>query len=91
MKTLDELYKSVKSDKAVRMKFTQAMKDGKIDAFLKENDCSASVKDAMAYLRNVKSGALAEDDLENVAGGCMTTNSCNPDSCYSVHCTAPVS
>ena len=68
------------------MKFTKAMKDGTIDAFLKENDCGASAKDAMAYLRNVKGGALADDDLANVAGGCGTTHSCNPESCYTLHC-----
>ena len=69
MKTLDELYKSMKSDKAVRLRFTQAVKNGTVAAFLKDNNCQASEKDAIAYLNNGRSSALAEEDLENVTGG----------------------
>ena len=74
MKTLEDLYKEVQNNDALKEKFIAAAKENTLADFLKENGCDATVKDVMDFMRGAKERALNENELEKVAGGCSFTN-----------------
>ena len=70
MKTIEELYKSILADTDLRAQCSEAIKNGKLDDFLKEQGCSATVEDVKAFFENQKEGKLDDEELDTVSGGC---------------------
>ena len=70
MKTIEELYKSILADNDLKAQCSEAIKNGKLDDFLKEQGCSATVEDVKAFLENQKEGELDDEELDAVNGGC---------------------
>ena len=77
MKTLENLYQEIMENEEKKTAFAAALKENKIEDFLKANDCEGNVEDVMKFMKNKKEGELADDDLEKVAGGCMSSFTCN--------------
>ena len=72
MKTIEELYKSILADTELKAQCSEAIKNGKLDDFLKEQGCSATVEDVKTFLENQKEGKLDDEELDTVSGGCNT-------------------
>lgn len=81
MKSLEKLYEEIRNSEEMKKEFTSSFKEGGVEEFLKAHDCDASAEDVMKYMQRIREGAVTDDDLDQVAGGCATTFSCN-DSCY---------
>ena len=81
MKSLDELYKEVQENEELKKEFVAAFKEGKVEEFLKANDCDASASDVMAFLNSQRDEAASEDDLAKVAGG-FCSNYTKSTICY---------
>ena len=77
MKSIDELYKEVQENEELKKEFVAAFKEGKVEEFLKANDCDASASDVMAFLNSQRDEAASEDDLAKVAGGRCSTYTCH--------------
>ena len=79
MKTLEEFYKEVQNNEALKAEFSNAFKEGNSDEFLKKHDCEATTAEVMAYIKGIGSQELSDDDLDMVAGGSSgcTTASCS--------------
>ena len=69
MKSLEKLYKEVIADDGEKKKFIDAVKIGKIDDFLTEHGCSATVSEIKRFIEKIRNGELADDELGNVSGG----------------------
>lgn len=82
MKTIEQLYEEIQNSEELKKELTASIKENTTDAFLKKHDCDADMRSVMAFMNNLKSGELSEDDLENVAGGdghggfCGTSMTC---------------
>ena len=65
MKTLDELFKEVMADKALRTELVNAVKAGKLEDFFKAHGCNATTEEAIAFVKpKIASGELTiPDDL----------------------------
>ena len=65
MKTLDELFKEVKADKALKTELINAVKDGKVEDFFKAHNCKATTAEALDFAKaKIASGELTiPDDL----------------------------
>ena len=65
MKTLDELFKEVMADKALKTELVNAVKDGKVEDFFKAHNCKATTKEALEFAKaKIASGELTiPDDL----------------------------
>ena len=65
MKTLDELFKEVMADKALKTELINAVKDGKVEDFFKAHNCKATTEEALAFAKaKIASGELTiPDDL----------------------------
>ncbi len=81
MKSPEEFCKEIMENEALKEEFVKAFKEGKLGDFLKDNDCSAAADEAVEYVAGLKEGSVTDDDLDNVAGGCLTTESCNSCTC----------
>ena len=77
MKGIQELYDEVMASNELKNEYLKAHKEGKIGAFLIAHDCSASVDDLKAFLKDkkaeVKTGELSDDELDDVSGGTCRT------------------
>lgn len=71
MKTLEALYQEILADTELQLSFGSAMKENRMEEFLKENGCEASKEEAEAFLKEKleKQGELADEELDSVAGG----------------------
>lgn len=69
MKNIEELYKEVMENEALKEEFTTAYREGNVSEFLKKHDCDATAEEVSEYVNGVKDEALSLDDLDNVAGG----------------------
>ena len=72
MKTIQELYSEVLKSEEMKKAFSEAVQNKTIENFLKSHGCEASMEDVAAFLKEqqAKSGELADNELDNVAGGC---------------------
>lgn len=77
MKNLEQFYTEIMGDEALKEAFLVAYKEGKLGSFLKDNDCNATAEETAEFLKGIKEGAVSDDDLDNVSGGCLTSWSCN--------------
>ena len=86
MKKLEEFYKEVIEDEALKGEFIAAYKEGTLADFLKGHDCDATAEEAMEYINGIKEGAVCDDDLDNVSGGSCSSWSCGETcSCYTCY------
>lgn len=71
MKTLGELYDEVLKSEELKKALAGAVKDGKVEDFIRANGCAASAAEFSAFLkeRQSKPGELADEELASVAGG----------------------
>ena len=71
MKTVQELYKEIMSDKELKARAVEAAKAGKLEAFLKDHGCEATMEEIAVFLtEKAKADApLSSNELENAAGG----------------------
>ena len=67
MKTIEELYKAILADSDLKAKCAEAIKDGKLDEFLKAQGCDATAEEVRAFLDSKKE--VSFDELDSVAGG----------------------
>lgn len=77
MKTIEELYKEIQNDETLKQEFISSFKEGGVEEFLKAHDCDATAEDVMKYMNSLKDGAVSDDDLDQVAGGCFSGYSIN--------------
>lgn len=68
MKTIEQFYAEVKDNKELQQAFQATVGGGTVEAFLKEQQVGATLEELEAYGKP-KSGELADEDLEAVAGG----------------------
>lgn len=71
MKTMQDLYKEITSNPELKAKFIEAAGAGRLDAFLKDVGCAATMEEITAFLKE-KAGEknpLSEEELDNLAGG----------------------
>ena len=75
MKTIQELYSEVMGSQELKAQFIEAAKAGKLEAFLKEQGCEATLEEVKAFLdaKQNEDAPLSLDELDNAAGG-----KCNP-------------
>lgn len=71
MKTLEELYKEIIGSEELKTAFSQAVKENKLEDFMKAKGCEASEQEAMDFLKekNRKEENLTDEELDSVAGG----------------------
>ena len=72
MKTIQELYNEVLKSEELKKAFSEAVQNKTVADFLKAHGCEAGMEDAAAFLKEqqAKTGELADNELDNVAGGC---------------------
>ena len=69
---LDEAYKKILASEELQMKFMEAAKENKLDAFLKEENIDATLDEVKAYLTKKftnENGELSKGELDIAAGG----------------------
>ena len=68
---LDEAYKKIITSKELQMKFMEAAKENKLDAFLKEQNIDATLDEVKAYLTKKfkNTDELSKEELDMAAGG----------------------
>ena len=69
---LDEAYKKIITSKELQMKFMEAAKENKLDAFLKEQNIEATLDEVKAYLTKKfvdNKDELSKEELDMAAGG----------------------
>ena len=79
MKSIEELYKEVMNDEALKAEFITSYKEGTVGDFLEAHDCDATVVEVEEYVKGQQDEELSLDDLGSVAGGgggCGDTASC---------------
>ena len=71
MKTVQELYNEVMSNKELKAELVEAAKTGRFPEFLKEHGCDASLEEVAAFLKEKanEDSPLSFDELGNAAGG----------------------
>jgi len=72
MKSISELYNEAISNDELRKKFLEAYSGGKIEEFLKENECEATEEEVKVFLEqeySSSSGKLSDEELAIVVGG----------------------
>ena len=71
MKTMEQFWNEITTNKALAEKLAAASGEQKLEAFLKENevDCTKDQFGEFIIAKAKESGALSDDKLESVAGG----------------------
>lgn len=72
MKKIEALLTEIAGNEALKAKFEEAFKTGKLDGFLKENDCDTTAETCIAFLKSLvpeDNGSLSLDEMDKVAGG----------------------
>ena len=71
MKTLDELYKEVKSSEELRIRFGEAVKNNKAMEFVASHGCNATLEEVESFLVSLSDEEmeLSLEQLEAVVGG----------------------
>ena len=70
MKTLEELYNEVLASEELKKEFL-SLKPEKVEDFAAKNGCKASLTEIKAFFEAKKNqtGALSDDELDQIAGG----------------------
>ena len=82
MKTAKEIYEEIRSDEGLRESFAEAVKEKKVEAFLKNHGCEISVDELTVFIRSQQDKAantveqLSLEELEGVAGGFPEVSDC---------------
>ena len=71
MKSIQELYNEVMADKGLKDALIGAAKAGRLEDFLKEHGCEATVEEVAAFLKAKAADdrPLSFDELESASGG----------------------
>ena len=70
MKTLDELYREVMEDDALKSAYIEAAGSGRAEDFLKAHGCEVTAAELEEFMKKGgKSGELSDDELDDVAAG----------------------
>ena len=71
MKTVQELYREIMTSEELKKQAIEAAKAGRMEAFLKEHGCEATMEEVAAFLKENanEDKPLSLDELENAAGG----------------------
>ena len=69
MKTVEEFIKEIEGSDALQNEIKALKNENEFAAFLKNNDCGASVKEYMDYVSALSDGEISDDDAKAVAGG----------------------
>ena len=75
-KLLDDAYKKILASEELQMKFMEAAKENKLDAFLKEQNIDATPEEVKEYLTKKfenADGELSKEELDMAAGGGKST------------------
>jgi len=60
MKTIEELFKEVKADKALQAELIEAVKEGKHEEFFKAHNCNTTTKEAIEFAKaKIATGEIA--------------------------------
>lgn len=70
MKNLEEMYKEILADPELKSQCAEALKAGKLEEFLKEQDCEATLEEVKTFWESRKE--VSPDELDILAGGCDT-------------------
>ena len=78
---LEELYTKTMSDEALKKAYMDALSEEKLAEFLAANGCEATEEELRAFLdsKQNKTGELADDELDQVAGGAKCGTLYNDD------------
>ena len=71
-KALEEAYKKIIADKELQKKFLEAIKEKKLEKFLKDQKIEATVEEVKKYVIETftsKDGELSKGELDLAAGG----------------------
>ena len=79
MKTIKELYKEVVANEGLKEEFKKACAENKVEEFLKQNGCDASLEDLKKFAQEERE--LSLDELDNAAGG---MSQCGGDTLISI-------
>lgn len=81
MKTLEALYQEILASEDLQKEFRQAMNENRVEEALKANGCEAGKEELTAFLKEKqeKQGELADEELDDVAGGGICGSSSAPD------------
>ena len=71
MKTVQELYREIMTSEELKKQAIEAAKAGRMEAFLKEHGCEATMEEVAQFLKEKSQGdaSLSLDELKNAAGG----------------------
>ena len=69
MKTMEQFWNEITTNKALAEKLAAASGEQKLEAFLKENEVDCTKEQFGEFIIAKESGALSDDKLESVAGG----------------------
>ena len=69
MKTMEQLWNEITTNKELAEKLAAASGEQKLEAFLKENEVDCTKEQFGEFIIAKESGALSDDKLESVAGG----------------------
>lgn len=71
MKTLEMLYDEICNNEELKNKLLAALKEQKLEQFLKEQNCDSTENEFFAYVKEKREGELSDEELDSVAGGCV--------------------
>ena len=88
MKTIQELYNEVLKNEELKKAFSEAVQNKTVEDFLKSHGCEASMEDVGAFLKEqqAKTGEVADNELDNVAGGCNGVEALNSIASFGIAC-----
>ncbi len=81
MKTVDEFYEEIRWNKELWEGFSEAVKEGRAEAFMKEHVCDATFEELTSFLQSRQKDRedieqMSLEELENVTGGFPTLAEC---------------
>ena len=81
--TIQEAYKKITSSEDLKKKAVEALKNGKVDEFLKEQGIDITIDQIKEVIQSKKNGELSKLDLDLATGG-----GCNDDICSALWSSA---
>ena len=71
MKTIQQMCNEVMADKDLKARLIEAAKRGRLQEFLKDHGCEATLQEVAVFLKEktYEDKPLAMDELENASGG----------------------
>lgn len=74
MKTMEELLKEIDGSKELQGEFDKIDSADEMEGFLKKQNCGATVKEFIEFLKSRFEGSISDDDLEFATGGASFFN-----------------